>query len=237
MPLSLETYKTEWFPYALFLSLCFIIFFNVNAYTTQKVGMIITSIFQKLSLVFPVIMGISLFGEAGSMAKYMAIVLAILSIIFITINDKSDEDLMQKIKQFWYWPFLVLIGSGIIELTLFYTQETGKVTNTGLDFVSILFFMAGCWGTLFLIIKRSFNFKKQDLIGGVLLGIPNFFTIYLLIKGLEDGWDGSILFPVNNLGVIVFTTIFGLFVFKERLSKINIIGLLLAVISVYLISK
>ena len=56
-----DTVSETWFPYALFLSLTFIIFFNVNAYTLQKVGMIITSVFQKLSLVAPVILGLLFF--------------------------------------------------------------------------------------------------------------------------------------------------------------------------------
>ncbi len=197
--------------------------------------MIITSIFQKLSLVFPVIIGIGLFGEEGSMSKYVAILLAIVAIILINIKDKQDPETLATAKKYWYWPFLVLFGSGLIEVVIFYTQAKGIVTDAGLSFVSTLFFLAGCWGVLYLLVTRSFSFARQDIIGGIILGVPNFFTIYLLIKGLET-WEGSVLFPINNLGVIVLTTILGVYLFREKLSRINYIGLVMAIICVLLIS-
>ena len=237
IPLSRGMIQTEWFPYALFLSLTFIIFFNVNAYTIQKVGMIITSVFQKLSLIFPAILGFVIFGEEGSVSKYIAIGLAVMSIILINIKKSSDVDMAAQIKTYWYWPFVVLFGSGLIETLLFYVEQTGKVVNAGVDFVSILFFLAGCWGLLFMTLTNQFiKVKRNDLIAGVLIGVPNFFTIYLIIKGLEVGYDGSVLFPLNNVGVIVTVAIVGILFFKEKLSIINYLGLGMALVSVYLIS-
>ena len=237
MPISEGMIHTEWFPYALFLSLTFIIFFNVNAYTIQKVGMIITSVFQKLSLVFPAILGFLIFGEQGTVSKYIAISLAVISIILINIKKATDDDVAAQIKTYWYWPFIVLFGSGFIEGTLFYAQQTGKVLDAGVAFVSILFFLAGCWGLLFMTLTNQLKkVKRNDLIAGVLIGVPNFFTIYLIIKGLEVGYDGSVLFPLNNVGVIVTVAIVGILFFKEKLSGLNYLGLVMALISVYLIS-
>jgi len=231
-------HKAEWFPYALFLSFTFILFFNVNAYTIQKVGMIITSVFQKLSLVFPAILGFMLFGEEGTSEKYAAILLALVSIILINMKTGTDEAIKEKLKQYWYWPFVVLFGSGLIEATLFYVEQAGKVVNAGIDFVSILFFLAGCWGLIFMLVTGQFKtVKRVDIIAGILIGIPNFFTIYLIIKGLEVGWDGSVLFPANNVGVIFTIAIVGVLFFKEKLTQYNYLGLLLALASVYLVSK
>ena len=225
-----------WFPYALFLSFCFIIFFNVNAFTIQKVGMIVTSIFQKLSLVFPVMLGIVYFGEDASFYKYAGILLSIVAIVLINISDKQDSAVLEKIKKYWYWPFIVLAGSGLIELILFYIQETEKVVDGGLAFVSTLFFLAGCWGVIFMLVTRRLDIKKQDVIAGISIGLPNFFSIYLIILGLDVGWDGSVLFPLNNLGTIVATSIIGILIFKEKLIRANYIGLICALIAVGLIS-
>ncbi len=236
LPISMETIHMPWFPYALFLSFCFIIFFNVNAFTIQKVGMIVTSIFQKLSLVFPVMLGIVYFGEDASFYKYAGILLSIVAIVLINISDKKDSAVLEKIKKYWYWPFIVLAGSGLIELILFYIQETEKVVDGGLAFVSTLFFLAGCWGVIFMLVTKRLDIKKQDVIAGISIGLPNFFSIYLIILGLDVGWDGSVLFPLNNLGTIVATSIIGILIFKEKLIRANYIGLICALIAVGLIS-
>ena len=230
------TVSETWFPYALFLSLTFILFFNVNAFTLQKVGMIITSVFQKLSLVAPVILGLLFFGEVATALKILAIILTVIAIILINYTDKDDTEMVAKMKQYWYWPLLVFFGSGLIEATLFYAEVTGKINNAGLEFTSTLFLMAGVWGLLFMLITRKTDVKRNDIIGGVLIGIPNFFTIYLIMKGLEVGYEGSVLFPVNNVGTIFLTAIVGIFFFSEKLNLANKLGLALALVSVVLIS-
>ena len=235
-PLNAGIIKTDWFVYAVFLSLTFIIFFNVNAYSTQKVGMIITGVFQKLSLLFPVLAGWIVFNETATTIKIVAILLALVSIILINIPSRGNESKLD-VKKYWYLPLIVLFGSGLIEVTLFYTEQTGKVTDAGVDFVTILFFMAGCIGLTFMLVTgRILRVTLRDVLAGILIGIPNFFTIYLLIRGLELGWDGSVLFPLNNIGVIFFTAIVGMLFFKEKLSNLNRLGLGLAFVVVYLIS-
>jgi len=235
IPVQASMVHTTWFPYALFLSMTFIIFFNVNAFTIQKVGMIITSVFQKLSLIAPVILGLLFFNESGSAFKYIAILLTIISIILINVPAQKGEALSEA-KKYWHWPLLVLFGSGLIECVLFYAQETGKVVDAGIDFVTTLFFGAGCWGVLFILLTKKWKFTSRDVFAGIMVGIPNFFTIYLLVKGLEMGWEGSVLFPINNVGVIFGTAIIGILIFKEKLNALNYLGLLLAITSVVLIS-
>jgi multidrug transporter EmrE-like cation transporter len=233
---SFESVHEKWFPYAIFLSLMFIIFFNVGAFAIQKVGLIIISIFQKLSLIFPVIIGILLFGETSHILKITAIIIALFAIVLLNLPDKlktSDE----LIKQYWYLPFLVLLGNGIIEVTLFYVEENSILGQASLSFVSTLFLLSGIWGLFYMLLIQRTGFSKTDIIGGISLGIPNFFTIYLLVRALETGWDGSVLFPVNNVGTLAFTALVGLFVFKEKLSRYNYWGLFLAILAVILISR
>ncbi len=233
--LSKEIIHQDWFIYALYLSICFIIFFNVNALTIQKVGMIITSIFQKLSLIFPVIVGVLLFGENLSLANKIAIPLTLIAIVLSNLPNKSFQKI-EAIRKYWYLPILVLAGSGFIEVSLFYAQETNKIGEHGMQFTTCLFGLAGIWGLIFIFITRSFDFTIKEIIAGILIGLPNFFTIYLIILGLDQGWNGALLFPINNIGTIIGTTIIAFVAFKEKLSFANTIGLVLALISVVLFS-
>ncbi len=202
--------------------------------TIQKVGMVITSIFQKLSLIAPVTLGLIFFSEVATHYKLMGIFLTILAIILVSYQGKGQND---GLRNYWYLPILVFFGSGLIECMLFFIQEKGYVTNAGLRFASTLFLLAGIWGLIMILIKYRTSFSRQDIVAGIMLGVPNFFTIYLIIKGLELGWDGSVLFPMNNVGVIVITSIIGLFLFHEKLNSQNRIGLLLSLVAVYLLSQ
>ena len=74
------------------------------------------------------------------------------------------------------------------------------------------------------------------MIAGISLGVPNFFSIYLLLLALQQGWGGSVVFPVNNVGVLVMAAIFGIVLFKERLIPIRIWGFALAVLAIVLIT-
>ncbi len=234
--LQSDILSKSWFPFALFLSLIFIMFFNVNAYTIQKVGVTVTSVFQKLSLVAPAMVGIVMFGEPGNPKKYFALLLAIVSILLINYSDESDPKLAARMKKYWYWPLIVFFGSGLIESILFYAQETGQLEDAGLVFTSNLFFMAGCWGSLFVLLRGRFDIKWKDVVAGICLGIPNFFTIYLIIVALESGWDGSSFFPLINVGVILGTAVVGISIFLERFNKVNIMGFICALLVVVLIS-
>lgn len=235
-PIHLDNMAQDWFTYALFLSFCFIFFFNVNALTIQRVGMIITSIFQKLSLVFPVLVGVIFFGEKLSYFSKIAIPLTIVAIVLSNLPNRKAMATVNAMRRYWYLPLLVIFGSGLIEVCLFYVEQTGKTNGQGMDFTTSLFGFAGLWGMIFLVIKRQWRFNFNELVAGVLIGVPNFFTIYLIIRGLELGWKGAVLFPVNNVGTIFCTAMIALIVFKEKLSPANFAGLLLALISVLLFS-
>ncbi|HMU04738.1 MAG TPA: EamA family transporter [Saprospiraceae bacterium] len=78
--------------------------------------------------------------------------------------------------------------------------------------------------------------KFKNLIGGIGLGIPNFFSIYLLLLSLQQGWGGSVVFPVNNVGVLVMAAFFGIVLFKERLVPLRIAGFILAILAIILIT-
>jgi drug/metabolite transporter (DMT)-like permease len=70
---------------------------------------------------------------------------------------------------------------------------------------------------------------------GIALGIPNFFSIYFLLKTFQF-WDKSIAIPLNNVSIVIVSALLGYFLFKEKLSNINALGVLIAIVSILLIS-
>jgi uncharacterized membrane protein len=59
-----------------------------------------------------------------------------------------------------------------------------------------------------------------------------------LLKALQtEGLESSTLFTINNVSVVILTTVFALLLFKEKLIKKNWIGIGLAIISILLVAS
>jgi len=86
-------------------------------------------------------------------------------------------------------------------------------------------------------IKGSSKFQFKNLIGGIVLGIANYFSIYFLVKAIGyKGLESSTFFIVNNVGVLFVTSLLGVILFREKLTKQNRLGILLAVVGIILVS-
>ncbi|MCP4553311.1 MAG: hypothetical protein GY834_15005 [Bacteroidetes bacterium] len=49
-------------------------------------------------------------------------------------------------------------------------------------------------------------------------------------------FESNVLFPLQNVGIVMLTAIIGLLVFKEKLSVINWIGIFVSVLAILLIA-
>jgi multidrug transporter EmrE-like cation transporter len=57
-----------------------------------------------------------------------------------------------------------------------------------------------------------------------------------LLKVIGVGWEGSVVFPINNVSIIVLSTLIAILFFKEKLQKINSLGLAFALVAIALIA-
>jgi len=228
----------NWFPGALMLGILFITVFNLAAITTQKSGLSVVAVATKMSVAIPVLFGIFLYNEGTGLLKILGIILALVSVYLTSI--KSEEGITIK-KENLIFPLLVFLGSGIIDTSIKYL-ETSYVSKTDVGlFSSTIFASAGILGTFILIIqaltgKLKITFK--NILGGIALGIPNYFSIYFLVMALRtDGFDSSTIFTINHVAIVTVSTLVGILLFKEKLIKKNWIGLVFAIISIILVAN
>jgi len=121
------------------------------------------------------------------------------------------------------------------------------VQNFKLQYISSPLFsafglgLAGVIGCLILIIK-SFKRKEKvtlkNIVAGILLGVPNYFSIYYLIHSYEvlDLPDSTVLALLNVLSVLA-SLVAGYFIFKEKITWLKAIGIFSCLISIYLFTK
>ena len=96
--------------------------------------------------------------------------------------------------------------------------------------------MAAITGGLTLavqIITGRQRFDMRAIPAGILIGIPNYFSIWTLVKVLAaNQGNSSAIFPIVNIGIVLFSTMAALILFKEKLSKLNWTGVVLAIVAI-----
>lgn len=221
---------------SLIIGLLFIITFNLLAYGTQKIGIAISTVANKMSMIIPVIIGIYLFKETLGIVKLIGIILAI-SAIYMTSTKGGKLSFDKK-----YVPIILLIfiGQGMADGTLSWAQKfTITPENTPL-FFACTFLFAGILGSLFLLyelIVKKIRFQAKSILWGIALGIPNYLTLHFFVRSLQSPvLESSQVFPVVNMGVIILSAVGGILLFKEKLTPFNWSGIALAVIAISLIT-
>ena len=228
-----------WFIGAICIGLLFIILFQIMALTAQKFGVARVSVAVKMSIVLPVIAGLWLFNESISIWSVTGIILALLAVYLGTRKEHSNKVKFSK----WLLalPIILFFGDGMIGVLMKYAQYNWLKPNEMSTFSGVLFGSAFVWGLFFLLYQTIYKHKYptlKDVFGGILLGIPNFGSIYFLLLALDtSGMPSAAIFPINNVAIVGISAIVGLLVFKEHLSRLNYLGLALGIISILLITN
>lgn len=231
--------EKSWFTYAILLGMLFILVFNIMATTVQKSGVMIATIFQKISLVAPALIAIIWFNEKSGLMKWAGIASALIAILLLSYNKKTSESGLTLPTSGLLFPLLTFLGSCMIDSAIFLIEKNGYVQNGDHEFVASLFLFAALTGSIFLayqMIMGKSKFAIKNVIAGIGLGIPNFFSIYLLFLALQQGLEGSVVFPVNNAGVLLLASLYGIFIFRESVNVYKIAGFIVAVLAIFLIT-
>ena len=227
--------KAEWLPYAVVLGTLFITVFNVMALTSQKNGLSVAAVASKMSLVIPVMAGFWLYEESFGWIKILGIALALASVVLTSAKTKNA---VIKNKGYLLLPLLLFAGSGIIDTTLKYAETTHVPDGDEPLFSAVCFliaFIIGIFIMLFEATQRRYV-NGRSLIAGVLLGIPNYFSIYFIIRALKTDMESSVVYPINHVGTVMLTSLLGIFIFKEKMIPKNYLGIAIAVVAIVMVA-
>ena len=232
-----EKLHEPWLIGGLSYGVLFISLFYLMAYTSQKIGMSAASVATKMSLVIPVAwFMITDDNDDVTLFKVLAVVLAVFGVLFASRrqNEKFNWNYL-------LFPIIIFIGSGIIDLVIGHFSHGSALESQENKylFTSAPFVTSSVIGAVVLVIRKSKGmpvFNKKTVIAGAILGAVNFGSIYFLVRTIDAHLlDRSAIIPINNLGVVVFSAIAAIIAFRERFSKINIVGLTLSIAAILLL--
>ena len=108
------------------------------------------------------------------------------------------------------------------------------------DYLITAFSMAAALGLItlsILILTKKQQFNWKSVLIGAAIGIPNYFSIWFLMRVLKKfANNSSAIIPINNMGIVLFSAVMAWILFKEKLSLVNWIGIILSLGAIALIA-
>jgi drug/metabolite transporter (DMT)-like permease len=218
-----------WFLMAIITGFSFILTFFVFAVSTQKVGVAMTVVSSKMSIVLSVAVGFLLLAEPLSFMQIIGIIIALVA--FYLTNKGRGEATVKK--EYLYLPVIIFLGTGAND-SLMKLSGVYYADRDAIQFLTITFFTAFTIGFVVIAFQVSRNLlkiKHKDILAGVLLSIFNWYSTYFFIKGLYI-LPISLFIPVFNAALVFIAAVSGYFFFSEKLSVVNRVGILLAVLAI-----
>lgn len=227
----------NWPIFAVICGLLFISLFLVMGISSQRNGVALTSTAVKMSMAVSMLIMILAYGEEIGVLKAIGILIAFIGVFLVSV-EKSTNAADNGAK----WMLVVLfIGSGMLDFVLNYVQkfEMGHLTPS--LFSAFGFGFAGSVGIIimiFRILSGKTKFHPKNILAGIVLGIPNYFSIYLLMMAYRDtGWSDSVVLAVINVSIVVLSALIGFMIFKEKRDVRKLLGLTLALAAIFFLSQ
>ena len=254
---------TSWIPFVFLCGILFISLFYLMGLSSQRNGMSITSVAVKMSMAISMGLMIFIYQEEITWMKVAGIILSILGVIIMSQSEKkmeNDSNLLStsnarslrlsntrslrlsntRSLRLSKGASLILIaiflGCGLLDVVLNYVQSFHLQHLSTSLFSAFGLGMAGVFGGIILLInilRKKETFEKKSIIAGILLGIPNYFSIYYLIQSYSStSWSDSTVLAVLNVATVITSTLAGLVLFKEKLNLQKSAGLVLSLLAI-----
>lgn len=195
-----------------------------------KGPMHITILVTTSSMIIPAMSGAIMFGERFSIGKALAILLLI---FFIYISLKKDKD-AEFNRQWIIYCVLAFVFQGIIGIIQKIHQSSSHKDELMIFLAVAFLFSCAFSGVISKRGKTELKFSKTEYTFAAICGVCTFLMNYINLK-LSGLIPSQIFFPLVNGGAIILTSIVSVVIFKEKMNKQQLIGLIGGLVSLILI--
>lgn len=230
--------EKNWFFFSCIIGVTFILTFFLFALSAQKVGVAITSVTSKMSVVIPVSIGIFLYAELLTAVKLAGILISLLA-FYLTFKKKSNTRIDYRLI---ILPIFLFLGNGANDsLTKHATTKLPDFGNDFMLFLGVVFSVSFLIGLIIWLVSwlreksTASKISPRSILAGTWLGLLNFGSSYYFIVALGY-FDSSVFFPIFNVSIVGLSALSGFFLFREKLLPVNWFGIFLAVCAIILVA-
>ena len=240
--------KADWLIDVIILGVIFMAGMVMLSASTRRVGVAISTVCSRASMVIPIIVSYLLI-EGSAKPKWLLIGLVLVAMTLTIWTDKPESghkytllDILAPVTVF------LMFGASNAYLKVLQHRVTvndtaaglsEQVINSEISLVTASVFFVAMLTCIYSFFKKGDDGKRSPLllknvIGGVVLGFVNYFCTFTLMLSMKT-IDSSFLFPVHNIGIVAIGAIVGWLAFNEKLRPHQILGIVLAAVSIALL--
>ena len=210
------------------------IFLALSA-SVRAAGIVRTDIAQRMSLVLSLLAAFLWFGEQANALRIAGLVLGVVAIACLVA--RPERGTRGDGWQAWALPLLVLVGYASVDVLLKRLAAAGTPFAASLQVAFIAAFAVMLLVQGLRLWRARIAPTRAALGTGLLLGTLNFANILFYVKAHRALPDHpAVVFSMMNIGVVVLGTLVGVFGFGERLNRLNLLAIPLAIIAIGLIA-
>ena len=240
--------KADWLIDVIILGFIFMAGMVMLSASTRRVGVAISTVCSRASMVIPIIVSY-MFIEGSAKPKWLLICLVLVAMTLTIWADKPQGghkytllDILAPVTVF------LMFGASNAYLKVLQHRVTvndtaaglsEQIINSEISLVTASVFFVAMLMCIFSFFKKGQDGKHSPLllknvVGGIVLGFVNYFCTYTLMLSMKT-IDSSFLFPVHNIGIVAIGAIVGWLAFNEKLKPHQVLGIVLAAVSIALL--
>lgn len=204
----------------------------LNQRNVKVNGPIMTATFSRLGLLIPISGSIIFLGERPTGIKILGILLAVLAIIYVSSSRGKEKVSSNGFKvKAWLIVMLAVSGSSGFITKIFQHNGSSLWDN---QFLLYTFIMAFILCTI-LLVKSGKKLRLSDVLYGIAIGIPNYYSSLFELKALNQ-IPAFIVFPSTSICTILVISLLSMAIFKERITKKQLVSIFIIMIALVLLN-
>ena len=227
-----KVFSQETLFFGLGLGLIFVFSFFAFAKAISYAGTGLATTSSRLSVIIPILLSIIIYNEVPNQFHIIGFIFTIITFILFYFSVKGnhkDGDGLLK----YLFLIAVLVGIGIND----FSMKVFKIWKPEQEEPFLVFFIfssAFVYSSIYIFMKKV-NIIRSTAYWGLVLGVPNVFSTIFLLGALAL-LPSIIVYPLINVGIIIFTTLLAFLIWKEKLNRWGILALTSGLLAILFLS-
>ena len=228
----------------------FILGFFLLSLATEVAGMSLATGVMRLSVVIPFLASWLIWDEVPSAAQGVGLVVAGAAFFLIAQKEQSGEQpaLSSSYPAASYigrsgYITGVLVGlflvGGTVDVFMKAFDEGFEATSSRDVFLVLVFGVAFSIGAGLVIWRGRQHGRwpaRRTVAWGLLLGLINYSSVVFILRAIRQ-LSGPFVFPANNIALVMGAALLGVLFWGERLTRKNWVGMGMAALALFLLSR